>query len=34
MPDNAQKQPYEKIVEIVVFVATMAGLVFMVLYWR
>jgi len=34
MSDNVQKQLRERIVEIVMFVATLAGLVFMVLYWR
>jgi hypothetical protein len=34
MPDNAQKQPQEKIEEILLFVFSLAGLVFMLLYWR
>jgi hypothetical protein len=34
MPDNSQKQHQEKVEELIMFVATIAGLVFMVLYWR
>ena len=34
MPDNEQKQLQEKIEEILFFAAFLAGLVFLVLYWR
>jgi hypothetical protein len=34
MPDDEQKQPQEKIEEILLFAAFLAGLVFLVLYWR
>jgi hypothetical protein len=34
MPDNEQKRLQEKIEEILLFAAFLAGLVFLVLYWR
>ena len=34
MPDDEQKQPQEKIEEILLFAAFVAGLAFLVLYWR
>ena len=34
MHNNAQKQFHEKVEEIIMFAATVAGLVFMLLYWR
>lgn len=34
MHNNAQNQLPERIEEILVFVATIAGLVLMVIYWR
>jgi hypothetical protein len=34
MHNNAQKQLPDRIEEIAIFAATMAGLVIMVLYWR
>ena len=34
MHNNAQKQLSERIEEILIFAATIAGLVLMVLYWR
>jgi len=34
MHNNTQKQLPERIEEILIFVVSLAGLVFMVLYWR
>ncbi len=34
MPNNAQKQLAERIEEILIFAASLAGLLFMVFYWR
>jgi hypothetical protein len=34
MHNNTQKQLPDRVEEILIFVATMAGLVIMVLYWR
>ncbi len=34
MHNNSQKRLFEKIEDILIFAASIAGLVFMVLYWR
>jgi hypothetical protein len=34
MANNAQKQPPERVDDILIFAVAMTGLLFMILYWR